>query len=129
MTVTHELTEPRACNRRHPMTDGCGSMTGYDGLMTNRQSSKSSGINRMSAFMTEMTDFSPFSCLLLFSTLLSPSCLSSSTRAYARKQEKIRHTRHWSTDLAANTTVRRMTDSVQSVMTCHQPVIGGEIWT
>lgn len=71
MTVTHEVTESRACSRRHPMTDGCGSMTGYDGLMTDRRSSKASGINRMSAFMTDMTDLSPFSYLLLFSTLLS----------------------------------------------------------
>jgi hypothetical protein len=129
MTVTHEVTERAACSRRHPMTDGRVSMTGYDGLMTYRRRSNSSGINRMSAFMTDMTDFSPFSYLLLFSIPLSTSCVSSSTRAYARKQGKIRHIRHWSTDLAANTTVRRMTDSAQSVITRHQPVMGGELWT
>ncbi len=71
------------------MTDGDGWMTGNDGLMTDRLSRKSSGINRMRAFMTDMTDFSPFSYLLLFSTPLSTSCLF---LFYARVREKTEKT-------------------------------------
>jgi hypothetical protein len=108
------------------MTDVHGPMTGYDGLMTDRPSSKPLGINRMSALMTDMTDFSPFSSLLLFST---PSCLFLFYARVREKQEKIRHIRHWSAYLTANTMVMTMTDSAQSVMTRHQPVMGGELWT